>query len=278
MSESVTDKHPVTLQQLSGVPETLLITLTAKAQEALHPKGIFRDQRVLELWERLGDQLQNIRAGWMTQVGVATRTIVFDDLVREYLTANPSATIVNLAAGLDTRYWRLDNGQLRWFDIDLPEVAHLRRSLFPETERLQVIGESVTNSGWMDQLGSPEKLLVIMEGLSMYLPNDAMKQLLAGIAARYPGSTIIFDAVTPGMLRGASRFESFRKYRDVWNFAVMNGQEVARWSEEYQLKEERCLYDYYPRRWRWISLLMRFPRIRRAMRPFVLQLQLGQAS
>ncbi len=84
--------------------------------------------------------------------------------------------MVNIACGLDTRFQRLDDGHVTWYDLDLPDVIELRRRLLEDSERHRTIAASALDPDWPDQLGEGEAsgdVLVIIEGLSMYLEQDA---------------------------------------------------------------------------------------------------------
>ena len=115
---------------LSGVPATLLISLRARCLESLDPKGVIKDERSVEIARTLGCDITPRSESFFTQVGTAQRTIVFDDYTNDFLSRYPNGTIVNLACGLDTRFERVDNGQVKWFDLDFPDVIEIRRQFF----------------------------------------------------------------------------------------------------------------------------------------------------
>ncbi|MBI1349148.1 hypothetical protein GC163_23000 [bacterium] len=263
------------VDQLAGAPQTLLIMLSAKADESRNPDGLFHDAKVLEIWDKIGHQLSHLKAGRMTRAGVVTRTVTFDRMLKECLARNPDATVVNLGAGLDTRFWRVDNGRLKWIDLDLPESMALRKDCFPETDRLKMLAGSVTDPAWLDQLGEPKQLIVVMEGLSMFLTATEMQQLLQRITDRYPGAEMIFDALSPAMVKGAGRFESFKETSGVWQWGIEGGDQIAAWDPRYQLCSEVSLFDAFPKRWGWVNWVRVFPRIARRFRPIVMHFRLG---
>ncbi|HUQ72978.1 MAG TPA: class I SAM-dependent methyltransferase [Planctomycetaceae bacterium] len=279
MSQSIAaPEDKVHLRKLTGAAETLLIMLTAKADESRRPDGIIRDPKVLEICDRLGDDLTHLRAGWMTQVGVCVRTEIFDDWMREYLAKYPDATIVNLGAGLDTRFSRLDNGRLRWFDVDFPEPLEIRRLFIPETDRLKMIGCSATDPAWTEQIGRPEHLLIVSEGMTMFLTEDEMRGLVTMIADRFPGCDFIYDALTPFMVKRAGRFEAFRKTSGQWRWGVWTGRELTAWDPRIEFVKEERLHNRHQRRWGWIRWLTKIPRIARAVGTHVTHLRFRAAA
>ena len=75
-----------------------------------------------------------------------------DREMREFLQTAPDGVVLHLGCGLDTRFARVDNGLVTWFDLDLPDVIELRRKFFSENERYHMIASSVTDWGWLDQV------------------------------------------------------------------------------------------------------------------------------
>jgi O-methyltransferase involved in polyketide biosynthesis len=67
---------------------------------------------------------------------VSVRTLILDTAVREFLGKNGDAVIINLGAGLDTRFERLNDARISmWYDVDLPDVIDLRKRFFSEGPR-----------------------------------------------------------------------------------------------------------------------------------------------
>jgi O-methyltransferase involved in polyketide biosynthesis len=65
----------------------------------------------------------------------ALRARRFDLEITRFLTTHPAATVVVLGDGLETQFWRVDNGQARWLSVDLAETVDARRRLLPASER-----------------------------------------------------------------------------------------------------------------------------------------------
>ena len=182
---------------LTGVPETLLWTLFHRASEARRPDAVLADPLAIQLvdgidypfTERFGGDV-GLRAQWQ-----ALRTRRFDDEVRRFLAVHPTGTVVALGEGLETQFWRVDNRQVRWIGVDLAPVEELRAKLLPAEPRVRTIATSVLDPAWLDELDPAGPLLVTAQGLLMYLPLDAVHELLTTIAGRLPGATMVFDAV-----------------------------------------------------------------------------------
>ena len=183
---------------LTSVSKTMLLTLHARAEHTLSDRPRFTDPAAVELVSRLDYDFTMARQDRLMADGVVLRTLTLDPLVAGYLATHPGCTVVNIACGLDTRFQRLDDGHVTWYDLDLPDVIELRRRLLEDGERHRTIAASALDPDWPDQLGEGEAsgdVLVIIEGLSMYLEQDEVRSLMDIIAARLPGATVLIEVM-----------------------------------------------------------------------------------
>jgi O-methyltransferase involved in polyketide biosynthesis len=183
--------------ELSGVPETLLWNLYHRAYEARQPGAVLNDPRAVELVERIDYPFEE-RFGTPNPLlaqGQALRARTFDDAVRAFLDRHPDGTVVALAEGLETQYWRVDNGRAHWLCVELPETAEVRRSLLGEDERRRILAQSALDLSWRDEVDASRGVLITAQGLLMYLRPPRVRELIAGCAGRFPGGAMVFDAV-----------------------------------------------------------------------------------
>lgn len=181
---------------LTGVPETLLWTLWHRVLEARRPDAVLPDPLAVELVDRIDYPFAE-RFGESFGQFQAVRSKCFDREVRRFLQRHPAGTVVALGEGLETQFWRVDNGSVRWVGVDLPEVEELRRRLLPASDRIASRGESVTDLGWLEELaGGPT--LVTAQGLLMYLRREDVDAIVVAVAEALPdGGSFVFDAVAP---------------------------------------------------------------------------------
>ena len=180
---------------LSGVPETLLGNLGRRAAAAR--AGALRDPMAIQVVDQLDyDFAELMRGARLHAVRVAT----FDKAVHRFLVSHPTATVVSLGEGLETQFWRVDNGQMRWLTVDLPETMQLRRQLLPDGPRQSSHQGSALDLGWLDALHLADAVLVTAQGLLPYFRRAQVHGLIAGIAQRTPGATLVFDVVPKVML------------------------------------------------------------------------------
>jgi len=181
---------------LDGVSATTLWTLHNRGTEAKRSDGAIRDPWAVTLYDTIS--YDYLKFGKPNQ-SHALRAVAFDDVMREYLTAHPKASVVALAEGLQTSFWRLDAAgvadELTWYSIDLPPVMTLREKLLPPDERIVPIAQSALDRSWMDRVDASNGVFITAEGLFMYLDPDDVLGLIRDCAARFPGGRLMFDSV-----------------------------------------------------------------------------------
>ena len=182
---------------LSDTAETMLQSFYARAQYSLNPKHKFYDAKAVEIVQKIDYDFSHADKDQTMSSGVLARTIVCDELVKEFIAQTPDCTVVNIACGLDTRAYRMDNGKLRWYNLDLPEVIELRNQLFGETGRISTIGISALDRLWAGQIEAHGKTLFIIEGLTMYLTAAEVGKILGIIRDNFDYATVMMECIAP---------------------------------------------------------------------------------
>jgi len=189
--QHVTDKVSV---DLSGPAQTMLTTLYCKALDADFDQPILGDGFAKEAdgridydWHKLG-----IADRWTPLVTV--RTAQYDIWASQFLVVHPHATVVHLGCGLDSRVFRLDPGPgVEWFDVDYPDVIALREKLFPIRPGYHLVATSATDPSWLDQIPADRPVLLLAEGISMYLTEPEGVALLQHVVDRFPCGELQID-------------------------------------------------------------------------------------
>jgi O-methyltransferase involved in polyketide biosynthesis len=183
---------------LTGVSETALMTLNGRANQAGLPDAIIEDPMAIRLRDALTITygVNYDKFGFRGQE-MALRSLAVDKCAIAYLRAHPKATVVALAEGFQTGFWRLDtaihDAQFRWIAVDLPPVIELRELLLPPTPRITNLGQSALDYSWMDRVDDSNGVFITAEGLMMYLQPDEAMDLIAQCAKRFPGAEMFFD-------------------------------------------------------------------------------------
>jgi O-methyltransferase involved in polyketide biosynthesis len=195
--------------ELRGIPETTLWTLYMRASEAARPDAVIRDPLAVELMERIDYPFAERFGGPLAAEWQALRARCFDDELRRFLTAHPAGTVVALGEGLETQFWRVDNGQVSWTGVELPELVALRRDLLPAAPNLRILEGSALEPAWMDEVDASRGLAITAQGLLMYFEPGEVHALLARLRERFPGAELVFDAI-PRWLSELSRRHTLR--------------------------------------------------------------------
>ncbi len=261
-----------TIHNLNAISRSLLIPLYFRALESQRPNGLVRDPKAVELVGRLDVDFSAVRKLKNEQVNYLLRIREFDRLARAFLAEHPSGVIVDLGCGLDTRFERLDNGQVEWYGLDLPEVIELRKELLDETERSHFIGCSVLDFSWLDTLsGRPGRpILFLAEAVLVYLAEADVKRLVTALAQRFPGAELACDAYSPVVTRFHPRPPAVPRPR----WGLKDDRDVEAWAPGIRLLSQWYTFDEPEPRLGARRLMRHIPFIARAVR--IVHYRLGE--
>ena len=261
--------------EINDVSVTLLLTLYAHALESLSKDPILHDEKSVEVMQRLNQELSNsenkllkrLSKGKLNKnlvVHISLRVKKYDEYVRNFLSQSPNGIVVNIGCGLDTRFWRINNGRALFYDLDLPEVIEIKKHFFKESDRYHFIASSVFDYDWMSLL-LPHKInriLFIAEGVFMYLNKKDVKSLVLKLQSQFPGSELVCEVFNDIWLRKPlGSMMSFKMQKQlflgkgaVFNFGVRDGREIEEWSPGIKLLDEWSYFDSSEKKLGWIRL------------------------
>jgi O-methyltransferase involved in polyketide biosynthesis len=226
---------------LTAEQETLMITLYCKTLAA--PKGVFADDEAWKLLEKIDYDFSRLKVKPGTRLTIFIRTKRLDDYVREFLSRAPDGIVLHLGCGLDTRFSRVDNGRVRWFDLDLPDVIDLRGKLFTESPRYRMIASSVADFGWLEKIPRNRPVFIAAEGLLMYLSEEKVKELLLRLREAFPGSEIAFDAFSTLTARNIHRADVLKTTGASIHWGIDDPKQIETWAPGIRLVEEWSFFQ-----------------------------------
>ena len=238
---------------LSGVAETLLFPVYARALEFARPDALVRDEVAARMFaERRADfaGVQRVRMDEGDVAAMLLRSRELDRITGEFLAGHAGAVVVHIGCGLDSRYERVaavGGGLVDWFDLDLPEVVALRREwLGGERERYHLLACSVLDEAWRAEvtaLGRPT--LFVAEGVLAYFEAAAVRALVVSLRDRFPGSELAFDAFSPYIVHVSNvRLRLSRSgVQAHYGFGLGRGEDVERWAEGIRLLDQWHPFD-----------------------------------
>jgi O-methyltransferase involved in polyketide biosynthesis len=252
----------LSFQNLSDVAETLLMMLYIRAVESQRPDALIKDERAVAVVRQMDqDFLRNKqdRIAEETQVAIVLRSQEFDRHARDFLARYPEAAAVHIGCGLDARFERVDNGQVEWYDLDLPEVIELRRKfLGGEGARYHLLACSVLDNTWLNAVSVHRQrpFLFLAEGVFMYFEEAQVRSLVLALKEHFSGAELVFDAFSPFFVWANNRRVTRTKVGARCHWALKRGRDLERWGDGICLLDERFPFRYpEPRlgRARWVG-------------------------
>ncbi|WP_244467087.1 class I SAM-dependent methyltransferase [Nocardia vulneris] len=194
---------------LGEVQETLLIPLYGRAIDARQRRSVLQDRKAIELVESIDYDFAKFRGPSLA--GSVLRASIFDEYVRGFLREHPEGTVVDLGCGLSTRFDRLDNGRLRWFDLDVADTMALRRTFFDDGERYTMIAGSIFDTDWYAQVTERSgPVFLLSEAVLLYFPDEQVRTTLKRFAETFPASPLAFDTGGTMMMNSQDRNPVFK--------------------------------------------------------------------
>jgi O-methyltransferase involved in polyketide biosynthesis len=224
------DREKITF---TGARETMLATLYGKALDSRAPNPILRDRTADEAVRRIDYDFRRTGVKPTTAAGLALRAKQLDDWTAEFLAARDEATVLHLACGLDGRVHRLDPPpSVRWLDLDYPEVIELRRRLLPQPAGdYRMVGASVTDDAWLDQVPADRPTVAVFEGLSMYLRKEDGRRLVQRVTGRFPRGQLLFDCYGTWGIRMQKLVPALRNAGATLWWGIDDPHEIEGWHD-----------------------------------------------
>ena len=247
---------------LTHISDTARWVAVYRAMETERPDAIFKDPFARRLAGAQGEAIvQALPQGRTWAWPMIVRTAVFDEMILRTVAAHGVGTVLNLAAGLDTRPFRLPlPGDVRWLDADLPDmIAYKRAQLATETPRCRVefveidLRDAERRRALFARAIERGPVLAITEGLLIYLTADqagALADDLAGAGLRW----WLLDIASPRLLKMMLK---------TWQ------RPLADAGAPFQFAPEESTRFFEPHGWRereWRSIWEESLRLKRTMR------------
>ncbi len=264
----------IKVQGLSKVSSTLLVALYIRAFESRRPDALIKDTKAIDLVNRLDYDFTRLNQTAFSRIFPLLRVREFDHRVRTFLAEHPDGAVVDIGCGLDTRFYRIDNGAVRYYELDFPEVMSIREQVLGSEPRRIPIRSSVLDFAWMDQIqvSDGQPILFLSEGVFPYLSLDEVNRLIVALCQRFPGSQLIFDALPPAFARWMRWHPALRATGAYLGWGLADGRELERWHPGIRMLSEWFYFDQPEPRLRGYQLLRWFAPISKAR---IVQYRLG---
>ncbi len=265
-------------QNLSGIPETLLIPLAIRASESEKREAIVRDFKAREIVSQIDYDFDKFKSAKLSHLGVCIRTMLLDNALLKFVNEHDDCLVINLGAGLDTRRERLHLDKTIWYDLDVPEAIELRRNFFQASENYNLIPKSMFDFSWFDEIqdeGRP--VMIIAEGLFMYFEEDRLKPLMRKLTERFSKANMLLEVMGPLIVGKSKHHDSLSKMEDAPEFkwGIKDSNELTMWAPGIKILDEWCYFDFYKEHAGIIGYIVRLPFIRPYIAPRIVSLSLA---
>ena len=237
-------RHNITL---TPTQTTLLITLYARVLDAAQPKPLVNDTLAAGVLGQIEHTSLNLSGGH-TGYMVLLRGRQLDQWTTEFLAKNPEATVLHLACGLDSRHrrvrWNAPGTNVRWIDVDFPEVVDLRRKLYEEPDGdYRLIAANVTDEEWLTQIPADRPTVVVLEGLTAYLTKETGMALIGRLVDHFNTGELLFDTIGPVVIRMQSIFAPVGRVGARFSWGVKHPRVIERLRPNLKLRNCQHLTD-----------------------------------
>jgi O-methyltransferase involved in polyketide biosynthesis len=187
---------------LGAIEATVFLPLLGRARDAEKSNSLLSDSYAKDIVDSLDfdfSSLEQDEHAEGEQLSWAIRAWNFDNAIRRFLEEKGDAVVFNIGAGLDTTFQRVDNGSVRWVNIDLPGVVEMRKTLIPDSEREITIAKSVFDYSWFEdvkEFSAGRRVLLMAAGVLFFFGAGEMRGLFRRLAEEFPSAQFVFDAMS----------------------------------------------------------------------------------
>ena len=251
------------INKLNSLSETLFLTLYCRAIESNTKNPIIKDEKSIEIVKNLDKYFSESRSNFREMLlkrklpklyikKISLLTKKFDEYANNFLIKNPNGIIINMACGLDTRFFRIANKKVDFYDIDFQEVIELKKQFTTEKDNYHFIGSSLLDFNWIENLSKKKnkQILFIAQGVFGYLKENEVRLLIFELQKNFPGCEIVFDIVNSYYVKKKQDkikkgFQTrYNLSKDVtYNFGIKKSNELMSWDEGIIFLDDWSFYD-----------------------------------
>ncbi len=230
------------------IQETMLGPLWARAKYSKLYPDILDDKKSFEIIKNIGYDFTKIQdyLGEWRGIGLLVRARNFDNALKKYIEKFPETAVVNVGAGLDTTFYRVDNGRIKWYDLDLPDAIEFRKKYIPQSTRCVYISKSALDYSWFDQVdfNPAQGIFIIAGGFIYYFQESEISALFGALAQKFPGGELIFDCVSNLAIKVAhKRAKKAGVETPFWHIGISNPNKIiAKWSDKIKMIDWYTMY------------------------------------
>jgi O-methyltransferase involved in polyketide biosynthesis len=236
--------------KLGDIQKTLILPLWGRAFETQKSRPLLIDRKAVEIIGKIDYDFDTIakEMSEISQLGWVARSLLIDRIINRFIEKHPEATVVNIGCGLDTTFERIDNGMIRWYDLDMPDTIELRNKFIQESDRRKYIQSSFLDPQWLKDLIITDNILFIAAGVFYYYEEKQIKDFFNTISDIFPGSEIVFDAASPVGVKMANKMvikKSGMDERSYLIWGIKNAKDIQSWNNRIDILGEELFFKKF---------------------------------
>lgn len=213
--------------ELTNESKTLFIPLLGKALVSKE-KLFLNDPKAEEIIKKVNYDFNSLKQSKWLSMYLSVRALIIDELCNKYILDNPNTTVIHLGCGLDSRCLRVKQEYSNWYDIDYQNVIDIRKEFYNLNSKYKMIGCSVTDSKWLEEIKLSDNTLIIAEGLTMYLSEDEIESLIKNIKLKIGSSHLIFDAYSKKAVKASKIKNPVKQMKAKIKYGINNPEDFLK--------------------------------------------------
>lgn len=246
---------------INDISETAFLTLQCHAMDAESVSPILNDRSSVETVRILKDYFLKSNSALhkrLFQNNVSKNLVIhttlrakkYDSYIRKFIEKYPDATVVNIGCGLDNRYERVNNGSIRFFDLDLPDIIDIKKQIFQEKGNYFQLSQSVFEFDWIDRIET-EHVILVAEGVFMYCNEKDVKNLFLTLQEKLQNPEFVFEVFNSKWLSGwRKKMMEFKLKEELklgegttFKFGISDSDEIEKWNQGFRLIDDWSYLD-----------------------------------
>lgn len=224
--------------KFGDIQETALIPLAIKASETSRPNARIRDEKAKEIIETLGVDVSKYDP-FLSHEGVVVRTIMFRDQLKELIGKYPDAVCINLGCGFDDKFSQVDNGKIRWYDVDLPDQIAVRRKVYKDRECCLMMEGNALDGAWTASLPKSDMVIIVMEGVLEYFSKEQVKTCLNMLCDSFAHGYLLAELHSPFLEKNSKHHDAVKHTNATFGWGTKSGKEYLELEPRMTLVSER---------------------------------------
>lgn len=214
--------------QLSGISETALITLAAHARDFEREDSVLKDDISADIARQLGLDCEAYVPSVTSYFGVVARASMFEDYVRAFAAHHANPLVISIGSGLDSLFNRVDDGRMRWVNLDLPEVIEQRKRFYPAHERVRDVARSLLDPAWPDDIDwEGYDVAIIAEGVLMFFSPDEVATFVRIAAEGIDAFDLAIDMISPKLVGQEGHHGAVKRTSAAFRWGSSDGSDVV---------------------------------------------------